>query len=794
MIKTNEAISGALHFPMKMFRRCPTYVYVLFVLTLFGFQNCAPNFNVLQNINLSSKLSGNGGGYEGKAAYYRFLPNSVCGGQETYKEMLVFDQDQIWLHENNNVGTSCQQTTKSLSSSELGTSLFQNEFLTVRDYLYARYEFDPQKSPELLAETLCRDNWEKPSFEIANHHNYRTGEATTRIYYKSAQNNQIEVQTDSATNRLLTPFEVKYQSFNLQLKYNLNVENGSGAFSRKYAGQISYVAASLANVLKPGPLVCVTGGGLDSSIWPLRKVEASSTISSFFLHPTENDLYFSDRNPNSPNWWRPFVLKNEAQLIDISQSIFKTSMYVGDHHPIPNSKWMTLEGVETDGTPYFGGNVYIYRPDDPSTLRTLVRSQSRDSYIPVQDLISSPIMQLSETEFGYWVTNRTYVNSILQENHLYRIYNWKTLTSIDYLSAKPVLGISQSLYFKGVGQWPIGKVGNLRTNQDGKYEIHYLDILERTEKVRALPIIPLCSPVTSNEYDSQRFFISQESRRLILEYSCPNNVRKVLGLSLENGSYYLTGENDMIIWKSLNSETFMVAETVISIYNTIRYNPLKIRIIQSNSGQIEATQLDPHQNTSSDSNQFNSLREIYYEDHDQVKTYSRNGITFLAAFSPGSVWNVQLKNLSSRIESTVCKNALGQKIALVNFTEEQLALVTFEPGQRVFIYEVSESENCKLLNSAPVNYSALRVLVPTKNGMGLAFSTMPGFHAYTYTKVPDDVYFLNKDGRAPLHINLNNPNFSIVVDMKVSFDHSKLYILGMDIEQSIYQTLYWLKL
>ena len=121
-------------------------------------------------------------------------------------------------------------------------------------------------------------------------------------------------------------------------------------------------------------------------------------------------------------------MKDESKTIDISTEIFKTSMYVGSNLPIEKSKWMTLSGVETDGTPYFGGNTYIYKPDDPTSLRTLSRSQSRDSFIPNQTIVFSKINQLSENEFGYWMVNRAYAsqNSFLQETYFYRIFNWKT--------------------------------------------------------------------------------------------------------------------------------------------------------------------------------------------------------------------------------------------------------------------------------------------------------------------------------------------------------------------------------
>ena len=137
----------------------------------------------------------------------------------------------------------------------------------------------------------------------------------------------------------------------------------------------------------------------------------------------------------------------------------------------------------------------------------------------------------------------------------------------------------------------------------------------------------------------------------------------------------------------------------------------------------------------------------------EIKTFVKLDTRYVAGFTSVNPWSVQLKNLKTRSETTVY---------------------------------------CRLLNSAPVKYNAIRALQPTKSGLGVASSPNPGL--YNYTNNPDDIYFLNKDGRAPLHINLNIPEFNIVVDMQVSSDHSKLYILGTGSSNSILQTLYWLKL
>jgi hypothetical protein len=353
--------------------------------------------------------------------------------------------------------------------------------------------------------------------------------------------------------------------------------------------------------------------------------------------------------------------------------------------------------------------------------------------------------------------------------------------------------MAQSLYFTDQ-RWPKGIVGSLRATQDGKFEIFYMDIQERKEMSRALPDVPNCKPAPTFQTDITRSFITKDSRMAIIELACSNNMRKVLGLSIDTGAFYFTGENDTLLWMSDDAETFMVGQLTDVILNSFTYNSGNVRIVQARTGIVEASQMDPHLQTSSDRKQFEYVQTMYYGYSDLIKTYSKNSTNYIAAFSAGSQWSVQLKNLNTRVESTVCKNALGAKIALLNFTEEQVALVTFDPGNNIYVYEVSESATCKLLNSAPVKHKAIRALTPTKSGLGVAISTMPGISAFMFTGSPDDIYFLNKDGRAPLHLNLNNPNFSIIVDMQVSADHSKLYILGTGMGASIYQTLFWLKL
>lgn len=159
-----------------------------------------------------------------------------------------------------------------------------------------------------------------------------------------------------------------------------------------------------------------------------------------------------------------------------------------------------------------------------------------------------------------------------------------------------------------------------------------------------------------------------------------------------------------------------------------------------------------------------------------IKAYSKNGQKYMAAFTAGTAWNVRLKNLYTHTESTVCKNALGEKIDLLNFSEDQLVLVTFKPGQRIFIYEVTESKTCKLLNSAPVKYTAIRALAPTKSGLGVATAVATRGDVYSYNDVADDVFFINKDGRAPLYINLNTADFGTIISLSLAGSNEAVYL------------------
>ena len=89
-----EASAKGNTFSFRKLNRKPFYfTFLILFITIFSFQNCSPSFYSLQGESYSEKTSdsGNGGGYEGKITYYRFVPDLMCGGQETYKEMLVFE-------------------------------------------------------------------------------------------------------------------------------------------------------------------------------------------------------------------------------------------------------------------------------------------------------------------------------------------------------------------------------------------------------------------------------------------------------------------------------------------------------------------------------------------------------------------------------------------------------------------------------------------------------------------------------------------------------------------------------
>lgn len=767
--------------------------FFLLSLLLVLFQNCSSSLHSAQVIKNQSKLSGNGGGYEGKPTYYRFIPDMTCNGEMAPKEMLVFESDSIWLFENQVSGLACNKTKTQIQSSDVVSSPFQIDFLIVHDFLYALMDPKSEKEPSVLAESLCRDNWDAPRFEIVNHHNLKTGEATTRIYYKAESSEEVQIKYESSTQRLLTPFEVNYHSFDQKIKYVVNFKSAHGPFGRKYSGRMTYVDPIMQDILKVGGLECVTGGGLDSSVWPIRKVNISSTISNFLVHPTENDLYFEDRSPSQVNWWRPFVLKNETKVIDISTEIFKTSMYVGSNLPIEKSKWMALEGIETDGTPYFGGNTYIYNPGDPSSVRTLAKSQSRNSFIPNQTVVVSRINQLSENEFGYWMVNRIFTsqNTPAQETYFYRIFNWKTSNSTDFLVSKNTQRVSQSFYF-GSEPWPKGIVGHFKTSASGSNEILYMDINSRLEKTLVLPQITNCQPEPMKNNTQNQTFISKNSRVAVVQYTCLDHSRKVIGVSLETNFFYVIEGYQGLLWVAPDGEDYIVGETLTDSYQQTKYNPLNLKMIKTQSGIVETTAIDPHLITSNDQLQFKALHQFYYGSSAEIKTFRKSDTKYIAGFTSSFPWSVQLKNLRTRKETTVCKNAIGEKLDLLNFTDDQLVLVSFVPGQKILIYEVSESENCRLMNSSYVKYNAIKALRPTRSGLGVASSTTP--NRYSHSVFPDDIYFLNKDGRSPLHINLNAPDFNIIVDMQVSFDQSKLYILGAGKDSSILQSLFWLML
>ncbi len=256
------------------------FLYSLSILlVMLLFQNCGMQAALNQTHLLSTnKLSGNGGGYEGKpeGTYYHYIPSFTCEGKTSAEQVTEIINGQAFLYENKN--NQCGNQSAPIPISDINISPFQKEFISVKDSLFKRYEVKPVGIPNNIAEILCRDDFENPTFEIISHYDREKNEALTRVYLADQQ------ISDFSVSRILSMNEVQYVSKNVAFKVDLS----KAAFpNKKFAGQIN---SSTIVGLPVRPLVCVIGGSLDTSKWSLKVL--TNTDAGFFKLLKNNEIYF----------------------------------------------------------------------------------------------------------------------------------------------------------------------------------------------------------------------------------------------------------------------------------------------------------------------------------------------------------------------------------------------------------------------------------------------------------------------------------------------------------------------
>ncbi|MGZ5279794.1 MAG: hypothetical protein ACXWC9_07630, partial [Pseudobdellovibrionaceae bacterium] len=654
----------------------------------------------------SIQESGNGGGYEGKpdGVFYHYSPSFTCEGKPSAEQITEIRNGQAFLYVSEN--NQCANQSAPIPVDDIHISPFQNEFITVKDSLFKRYDEKPAGIPNNLAEVLCRDNFENPTFEIVSHYDRELNQAMTRIY-KAGQ--QI---SDFSVSRILSSSEVRYVAGNISFKVDLS----KPAFAeRKFAGQIEKTSvASLA----AQSLTCVIGGSIDTSKWNLKALtDGKQDTGGFQLMKNNEILFFSEvsRHYFSPTIFsyvtHLFKIGHDSVISDFSQAVF------GEKYDIKYRNGNV------------GNDVYLFSGKLTSEMWTSLllydartgKSKRLTNIYPGADPethnTNSPV--LTEGQYLFYDTN------IWREFNEYmmvvRVYNFND----DSITEIATLG---SNVRNGYSVLPkSNKLLIFWAEKDGiRNVLEIYDAKSKTAKHVPMQTSGNCSIVG---FDVKN---TSDEKSVLATQVCEDKSRNVVQVFLADGAVNVLGLNSAISWMSEDLNRILLTETSNS---TAAYD---LRTGKANKLPIQPGFGDGNFRVG-----FTDL-ELLSESSKIALANDRYLYGFGGNTDSPTMYQV---DLNTGISAPICETAIGKKLFVGQLANQKVFLFTYDSALKVYrFYQAKSPTDCARLNEFPSAYPNVRKLMPTQIGFGLLLGN-------PLTRYADDTaveaVFAPIDGRPP---------------------------------------------
>jgi hypothetical protein len=712
-------------------------IYILgFSLALMPFQNCGV-LNQQGYSILSNEKSGNGGGYEGKpdGTYYHYIPSYTCEGRPAAEQITEIKDGQAFVYVNKD--TQCANQSSPVPVDDINVSPFQNEFISVKDSLFKRYEEKPAGIPNNLAEVLCRDNFETPTFEIVSHYDREKNEAFTRVYLPGQQ------VSDFSVSRILSSNQVRYVAGNI----SFNVDLSKPAFSvRKFAGQVENTSITGVSVR---PLVCVIGGSIDTSQWSLKAL-ANIDAGSFQVMNNNEILFFSE----------------------VSRYYFTSTLYQTVTHLFK----IGLDNVVSDFSKLVFGNEYDFKTQNGK----------------VNDVLY--FFSAKKTSEG-WTSSFFYDS---RTGKYKRLTNLKTGADPEqYESRAPVLTSDQHLFYDTqvihptMESSPVVRVYNfnddliediatLSSRHEDTYValpktnqlvifwhlknsltnvIQVYDAKSKISKDLPLKMQPNCSLLEFPEGP-----LSDESRVLAIQF-CDGIHRNIIEISINDGSVKVLGPDSSITWASEDGHRIVMTDAT---KKNLAYD--------FRTGKTTALPIDPGfgaNGLSSGITDFmllNATSKMALANDQWLYGFGGN-------VEAPTMYQVDLQSGAS---VAVCEGALGKKLFVGKLPNQKIFLFTYEDALKVYrFYQVKSSSECARINEFPSAYPNVPKLVSTNIGFGLLLG-LPITRSTDQTAV--EAVFVPMDGRPPLKFNSGSVG---KWQIDVSADRNRIVLRGPDLDNVV---------
>ncbi len=725
------------------------------IVFLSAFQNCTGinglNLDNLQNVTSSKDSGGSGVGYDGKLTgnYYRFIPGYSCAGQPAAKEIIQVQDQGTTLVSNSLL--QCESEQVNLPKAAIGESPLQTEFITYNDLIFKHLDGVVSQIPDQLPEVLCRDDFESPQIEIVTHYDRVKSQALGRIYHKNSDGS-VSGTLDFNVARVLSPYQVNYQSSELQLSVDLqHPVSGTHRFKGSLGGS--------------RPVTCVTGGLLDVSAWPLHQVTDFRTSNITINYATNSIVVTQDDATGSMEGRKLIQITPDGSYFDLTTNLLNSQYKVN-----------TLT-ISISGAPLMVG----------SGVNKL--SWRGQEYF-FMDLLNRRIIPFGDTKS---IENIVTLPSPLQNGEL--IYNL-----IDDSSSGIIRKMNletrklTDVYFARALQIRIlpdtNKVVSVSFTTKRSVLIH--DFAAGTQVTISPPIPTSCYPSNRLDYglyslygDYSVFLVLPKANLAIVRYNnCGTSDSLLYGVSLNNQSHIDFGPNACILDYSLDYNWVEIGHeiTIPQPYGQSNQSCQALNV--THYDLVHGTNYLVKNNPLFARNRFKNITKQMIPMYTNAPTlqginYSGYGQSLLKlneSLSLGMIYSsekpqlIQFNQVTNQTQE-ICTSAKGDKISLGSMNKDIAYLLTYSASEQIyFAYKVTPT-SCTQINSFPSIKNKVMEIALSKSGLGLIVGD-------DTKDSPTLVYFMPFNGKPTYLLNLFEQDIYTALNFKINSNTGELFLNG----------------
>ncbi len=709
------------------------FVYILFSFgILFFFQNCKTDNGTK---SLSSEMGGNGGGYQGKIVglFYNFIPNNFCADKiEIPKQLATIDFNELSIVNFNK--KNCSEESSSLNLSNVLVSQFQNEVVAINKQIFVKYEERPIQIPNNLVEVLCRDQFEKPNFEVIIRFDRETQGVTANLY--STKGSSVK----NNLSRILSYDYVNYQSENLNL--NLKFTQSKGSIEQIHQGEITFDS-------NKKTLNCIIGGALDTSSWK-SKLVSNYNIKRFSVVNNRTPFFFADVNTKDKT--QMFKILDDDSVVNLTEKLLGTDFVLLSSLPFsedifPFISWKFGEMKNS--------TILAYNDRTQDILPLYDRTEEQEG---LGGFLLGTVIENQISKSGYvilplknYLTNKITVRVIDTTNK--KVTEEFELNANEY-SNSVILPNTDDVIFL------------VKESITNKTLIKFHNLLSQQDKFFTTQIPEGCNSGFIDANSNNQIFIHNPQVLIFLKCSAfPEDVF-LYNLNLSSGEVYKVATNVKINWVSDEKKWIYFEDLKIINRKKAFYNLETKQIIYTN------LKVAPW----GEQNILNNLLGPFRKDPWDLRNDIIYNMDHVVFFDP---YNRPLKIIYQNLENSktelICENTQGETRRIGYFAENKIYVVKYDHLTSTFIFYLADlkSKECRYLNQINSQFQFIETAMRTSLGFTISLKE-------NNNNVLAENILVPIDGRPPLKLNPvgNNSYWSISVD---SFK-SRIFLTGPENE------------